>query len=119
MVELTSTSASNGTRSNGTRIGTCIGIDVSVVWVSSSRPVVIRPSIFTTTSGQGGEPLHKEHATAPRLCAPSASLQPVVQPLAWGLRPTCHTPGAPVPGCRKDAPPLAPMPRLLEGIVED
>jgi hypothetical protein len=65
-----------------------------------NRPAVIRPSIFTTTSSQGGEPSHKEHATAPRLRAPSASLQPVVQPLAWGLRPTCHTPSTPVPGCR-------------------
>jgi hypothetical protein len=35
-----------------------------------NRPAVIRPSIFTTTSGQGGEPPHKEHATAPRLRAP-------------------------------------------------
>jgi hypothetical protein len=48
-----------------------------------NRPAVIRPSIFAATSGQGGEPPHKEHATAPRLRAPSASLQPVVQPLAW------------------------------------
>jgi hypothetical protein len=64
------------------------------------HPAVIRPSIFTTTSGQGGKPSHKEHATTPRLRALSASLQPVVQPLAWGPRPTCHTPGAPVPGCR-------------------
>jgi hypothetical protein len=38
-----------------------------------NRPAVIRPSIFTITSGQGGETLHKEHATAPRLCAHSAS----------------------------------------------
>jgi hypothetical protein len=38
-----------------------------------NRPAVIRPSTFTTTSDQGGEPPHKEHATAPRLCAPSAS----------------------------------------------
>jgi hypothetical protein len=84
-----------------------------------NRPAIIRPSTFTTTSGQGGEPPHKEHATTPRLRAPSASLQPVVQPLAWGPRPTCHTPGAPVPGCRKDASPLAPMPRLLEAVTED
>jgi hypothetical protein len=52
-----------------------------------NRPAVIRPSIFTTISGQGGEPPHKEHATAPQLRAPSASLQPVVQPLAWGPGP--------------------------------
>jgi hypothetical protein len=83
-----------------------------------NRPAVIRPSIFTTTSGQGGEPPHKEHATAPRLRAPSAFLQPVVQPLAWGPRPTCHTSGAPVPGCRKVAPPLTPIPRLLKALAE-
>jgi hypothetical protein len=83
-----------------------------------NRPVVIRPSIFTTASGQGGEPPHKEHVTAPHLRAPSASLQPVVQPLAWGPRPTCHTSGAPVPGCRKVAPPLAPIPHLLEAVAE-
>jgi hypothetical protein len=83
-----------------------------------NRPAVIRPSIFTTTSGQGGEPPHKEHATAPGLRAPSAFLQPVVQPLAWGPRPTCHTSGAPVPGCRKVAPPLTPIPRLLKALAE-
>ena len=44
-----------------------------------NRPMVIRPSIFTTTSGQGSEPPHKEHETAPRLRPPSASLRPVVQ----------------------------------------
>jgi hypothetical protein len=49
-------------------------------------PAVIRPTTFTATSGQGGEPPHKEHATAPRLCAPR--LRPTVQPLAWGPRPT-------------------------------
>jgi hypothetical protein len=45
-----------------------------------NRPAVIRPSIFTATSGQGGKPPHKERATAPRLCAPSASTggQPLV-----------------------------------------
>jgi hypothetical protein len=71
-------------------------------------PAVIHPFISTATSGQEGEPPHKEHATALRF------LQPVVQPLTWGPRPTCHTPGAPVPGYRKVAPPLAPIPRLLE-----
>jgi hypothetical protein len=39
----------------------------------ANRPAVIRPSIFAATSGQGGEPPHKERATALRLCAPSAS----------------------------------------------
>jgi hypothetical protein len=37
-----------------------------------NRPAVICPSIFTVTSGQGGELPHNEHATAPRLCALSA-----------------------------------------------
>jgi hypothetical protein len=87
--------------------------------VACNRPAVNRPSILTTTSGQGGEPPHKEHATAPRLRAPSASLQPVVQPLAWGPRPTCHTPDAPVLRCREVAPLLAPVPCLLEAVVED
>jgi hypothetical protein len=38
-----------------------------------NRPAVIRPSIFAATSSQGSEPPHKERATAPRFCAPSAS----------------------------------------------
>jgi hypothetical protein len=50
-----------------------------------NRPAVIRPSTFTATSGQGGEPMHKERATA-RGCA-SPRLRPVVQPLAWGPSP--------------------------------
>jgi hypothetical protein len=45
----------------------------------------------------------------------------VVRPLSfaatggptWGPRPTCHATGAPVTGCRKLAPPLAPIPHLL------
>jgi hypothetical protein len=84
-----------------------------------NRPAVIRPFIFAATIGQEGEPPHKERATAPRLCAPSASLQSAVQPLAWGPRPTCHAPDAPVSGCREVAPPLAPIPRLLGAIAED
>jgi hypothetical protein len=81
--------------------------------------VVVCPFIFAATNGQEGELPHKERATAPRLCAPSASLQPAVQPLAWGPRPTCHAPGAPVTGCREVAPPLAPIPRLLGAAAED
>jgi hypothetical protein len=83
-----------------------------------NRPAVICPYIFATTNDQGGEPPRKEHATAPRLRAPSASLQPVAQPLAWGPGPTCHTSGVPVPGCKKVAPPLAPIPRLLGSVAE-
>jgi hypothetical protein len=84
-----------------------------------NRRAVIRPFISATTSGQEGEPAHKERATAPRLCAPSASLQLVVQPLAWGPRPTCHAPSAPVSGCKEVAPPLALIPRLLGAVAED
>jgi hypothetical protein len=34
--------------------------------------------------------------------------------LAWGLGPTCHVTGTPVTTCKETAPPLAPMPRLLD-----
>jgi hypothetical protein len=44
-----------------------------------NRPTVKRPFIFAVTSGQRGELPHKKRTTAPRLCAPSASLQPAVQ----------------------------------------
>jgi hypothetical protein len=39
-----------------------------------NRPAIIRPFIFAATSSQEGELPHKKRATAPRLCAPSASL---------------------------------------------
>jgi hypothetical protein len=84
-----------------------------------NRPVVMRPFIFAATNGQEGEPPHKERATARRLCAPSASLQPAAQPLAWGPRPTCQAPGAPVSAYREVAPPHAPVPRLLGAAAED
>jgi hypothetical protein len=41
--------------------------------------VVMRPFIFAETSGREGEPPHKEHATAPRLCAPSSSPKQAVE----------------------------------------
>jgi hypothetical protein len=41
--------------------------------------VVMRPFIFGATSGQEGEPLHKEHATAQRLCAPLFSPKQAVR----------------------------------------
>ena len=44
-----------------------------------NRPAVKCPFIFALTSGQKGKPPRKKHTTAPRLCAPSASLQPAVQ----------------------------------------
>jgi hypothetical protein len=61
-----------------------------------NRLVVIRPSTFTATSRQGGEPPHKERATAPRLCAPLASTDGptsgmggpgphVIHPVRWFL----------------------------------
>jgi hypothetical protein len=101
------------------------------------------PLHFRATSGQEGEPPHKEHATALRLNAPSSSPKPavekanrharsvqppaVVRPLSfattggpsWGPRPTCHTTGVPVSGCRKIAPPLAPISRLLGAVTKD
>jgi hypothetical protein len=33
---------------------------------------------------------------------------------AWRPRPTCHVTGATVTACKETAPPLAPMPRLLD-----
>jgi hypothetical protein len=47
-----------------------------------NRPAVVRPFIFAATNGQEDEPPHKECAIVPRLCAPSALPQPVIQPLA-------------------------------------
>jgi hypothetical protein len=39
-----------------------------------NRPTVKRSLIFAETSGRKGEPPRKKRTTAPRLCAPSASL---------------------------------------------
>jgi hypothetical protein len=44
-----------------------------------NRPAVMRPFIFAETSGRKSEPPRRKRTTAPRLCAPSASLQPTVQ----------------------------------------
>jgi hypothetical protein len=44
-----------------------------------NRPRVMRPFIFAETSGREGKLPRRKRATAPRLCAPSASLRPVVQ----------------------------------------
>jgi hypothetical protein len=44
-----------------------------------NRPTVMRPFIFAKTSGREGEPPRRKRTTDPRLCAPSASLRPVVQ----------------------------------------
>jgi hypothetical protein len=79
-----------------------------------NRPAVKRPFVFAVTGGQKGKPPRKKRTTA-RCCVP-----PQLQPTpAWGPRPTCHTTGASVTGCGKIAPPLAPMPHLLEAVAED
>jgi hypothetical protein len=44
-----------------------------------NRPAVKRSLIFAETSGRKGESPCKKRTAAPRLCAPSASLQPAVQ----------------------------------------
>jgi hypothetical protein len=62
-----------------------------------NRPTVMRPFIFAETSGRKGEPPRRKHTTAPRLCAPSASLQPSVQhggPGPHVMQPARRLPGA-------------------------
>jgi hypothetical protein len=46
------------------------------------------------------------HSVRPVGCysAPSSLLQPAIQPLAWGPRPTCLAPGAPVSMCGEGEP---------------
>jgi hypothetical protein len=44
-----------------------------------NRPAVIRSLIFVETNGRKVEPPHGKRTTAPRLCAPSTSLQPADQ----------------------------------------
>jgi hypothetical protein len=44
-----------------------------------NRPAVTRPSTFAATSGQEGEPPHKEHATVLRLFAFPSTPQPAVK----------------------------------------
>jgi hypothetical protein len=64
-----------------------------------NRPTVKRPFIFAVTSGQKGEPPRKKRTTASRLCAPSASLQPVVQ--LGGPGPHVMQPARRLPGAKK------------------
>jgi hypothetical protein len=64
-----------------------------------NHPTVKRPFIFAVTSGQKGEPPRKKRTTAPRLCAPSASLQPAVQ--HGGLGPHVMQPARRLPGAEK------------------
>jgi hypothetical protein len=61
----------------------------------------------------------QEACNRPAVVRPSASLQPAVQPLAWGPRPTCHAPGAPVSTYREATLSLTPVPRLLGAAAED
>jgi hypothetical protein len=57
----------------------------------------VRPFIFAETSGRKGEPPRRKRTTAPRLCAPSASLQLAVQHRVPGphvMQPARRLPGA-------------------------
>jgi hypothetical protein len=45
----------------------------------ANRPAVTRPSTFAVTSGQEGEPPHKERATVLRLFTLPSSPQPAVK----------------------------------------
>jgi hypothetical protein len=64
-----------------------------------NRPTVKHPFIFAITSGQRGEPPRKKRTTAPRLCAPSALLQPAVQ--HGGPGPHVMQPARRLPGAKK------------------
>jgi hypothetical protein len=64
-----------------------------------NRPAVKRPFTFAVTSGQKGKPPRKKRTTAPRLCAPSASLQPAVQ--HEGPGPHVMKPARRLPGVEK------------------
>jgi hypothetical protein len=62
-----------------------------------NHPAVMRPFIFAETSGQKGKQPCRKRTTAPRLCAPLASLQPAVQHGGLGphvMQPTRRLPGA-------------------------
>jgi hypothetical protein len=62
-----------------------------------NRPTDMRPFIFAETSGQKGKSPRRKCTTAPRLCAPSASLQPAVQhggPGPHVMQPARRLPGA-------------------------
>jgi hypothetical protein len=62
-----------------------------------NRPTVKRSLIFAETSGRKVEPPRGKRTTAPRLCAPSASLQPAVQhggPGPHVMQPACRSLGA-------------------------
>jgi hypothetical protein len=64
---------------------------------SMQLPRSYAPFIFGATSGQEGKPPRKKRTTAPRLCAPSASLQPAVQHGGSGphvIQPARRLPGA-------------------------
>jgi hypothetical protein len=64
-----------------------------------NRPTVMRPFIFAETSGRKGEPPRRKRTTAPRLCTPSALLQPAVQ--HGGLGPHVMQPARRLLGAEK------------------
>jgi hypothetical protein len=65
-----------------------------------NRPAVILPSISTATSGQEGEPPHKEHATALRLYALPSPPQPAVKEAIHRTRSMQSPRGCAPPGLR-------------------
>jgi hypothetical protein len=81
-----------------------------------NRPAVTHPFIFAKTSGRKGKQPRRKRTTAPGCAPPQLHCN---QRSNMGPRPTCHATGAPVTGCGKIAPPLAPMPRLLGAVAED
>jgi hypothetical protein len=84
--------------------------------MACNRPTVKRPFISAVASGQKRRTATQEAYNRPV----------VVRPLSFaatggptrGPRPTCHATGAPVTGCGKIAPPLAPMARLFGTVTE-
>jgi hypothetical protein len=110
---------------------------------SMQPPAVMRPFIYTATSGQEDEPPHEERPTAPQLYAPSSSSKLAVkkanrragsvQPPRGGVPPQLPCNRRSNVGAhahmscnrrvgywvQKIAPSLAPMPRLLGAVAED
>jgi hypothetical protein len=65
----------------------------------ANAPWLCTPFIFAETNGQKGEPPRRKRTTAPRLCAPLASLQPAVQ--HGGLGPHVMKPAHQLLGAEK------------------
>jgi hypothetical protein len=66
-------------------------------------------STSAQASGRKGGPPCRRHATAPRGRTLSTSMRP-----AWRPRPTRHVTGAPITCVQETAPPLVPLPCLLD-----